>query len=37
MHTPIMLAFDIGTSGVKASMIAEDGRVVDTQTENSIM
>lgn len=34
MERPIMLAFDVGTSGVKVSMIGADGCVVDTQTEN---
>lgn len=32
MKSVVMLAYDIGTSGVKTSMIAADGRVIDSHT-----
>ena len=34
MQQEQLLAYDLGTSGVKASIIAADGTVVGTQTES---
>ena len=33
MENTIMLAYDVGTSGVKASMVSPAGRIIDSQTE----
>ena len=33
MENAIVLAYDVGTSGVKASMVSPAGRIIDSQTE----